>query len=64
MSTSTLVIQFIEGIYLIISNIERFTRSKMLKRKCNMSSRKKRFCWGISNFAGYRSENNFVRPSK
>jgi len=29
-----------------------------------MDIRKKRFCWGIKNFAGYRSENNFIGSSK
>jgi len=30
----------------------------------NFITRKKWFCWGIWNFAGYRSENNFVGPTK
>jgi len=29
-----------------------------------LSTRKERFCWGIKNFAEYRSENNFVGSSK
>jgi len=31
---------------------------------CWKNTRKERFCWGIQNFTGYRSENNFVGRAK
>jgi len=38
---------------------ERSTKKLQGSRKI-FFTRKERFCWGISNFAGYRSENNFI----